>query len=200
MQCFFCQGSLSTSEKGLTSCTKCGQVQILAPANPFEILGAPVRFDLDERALEDRYYQLSRVLHPDRFGGASHDVREAARRNAAEVNTAYDALKTKEARLDTLLERLGAIIAEDQGTEKGAGSAIPQEWAERFFDLDDESDRENFAQDLSKEIQSSTNKLLGWAGGIDWGKAQKSDPEVTDIVKERKRRAYLRSLLRQVQS
>ena len=34
--------------------------------DPFAVFGVEHRLDLDERALEKRYLQLSRDLHPDR--------------------------------------------------------------------------------------------------------------------------------------
>src|SRR4051794_13563255 len=48
-------------------CTQCGMPQpVSAAENYFNALGVPVQFAQDRATLEKRFYELSRVLHPDR--------------------------------------------------------------------------------------------------------------------------------------
>lgn len=78
--------------------------------DPFDALGLPARFDLDEAELRRRYLSLCAEHHPDRFTNPL-DQAEAVRRSAA-VNDAYQRLKDPESRANALLGRLGGASAE----------------------------------------------------------------------------------------
>jgi curved DNA-binding protein CbpA len=51
--------------------------------SPFELLGVPVLFALDEQELAKRHRDISRALHPDRYTGRpSSERREPGARPA----------------------------------------------------------------------------------------------------------------------
>ncbi len=84
--------------------------------DPFTLLGAPRRFDLDPALVQSRWLALSAALHPDRAGSAAAD-HETARR-AACLNDARRVLMDPEARANALLAILG-------GPAKEADNALP---------------------------------------------------------------------------
>lgn len=76
-------------------------------ANPFEMFGLPAQFPLDLRLLEQRYRDLARMLHPDRYVQASAAERTAALARAVDVNEAYATLRDELSRASTLLHLAG---------------------------------------------------------------------------------------------
>ena len=70
---------------------------------PFEIFGIPPTFDVDLTALEQRYRDLSRAVHPDRFTQSGARERRASLSKALDVNAAWRALRDPITRADALL-------------------------------------------------------------------------------------------------
>src|SRR4030081_803783 len=62
--------------------------------NHFELFGLPARFAVDAAALEARYHELQREVHPDRFAGAPDAERRVSMQLATRVNEAYQTLKS----------------------------------------------------------------------------------------------------------
>ena len=62
--------------------------------NHFELFGLPARFAVDAAALEARYHELQREVHPDRFAAAPDPERRASMQLATRVNEAYQTLKS----------------------------------------------------------------------------------------------------------
>ena len=57
--------------------------------NHFELFGLPVAFDVDVHQLAERYRQLQRASHPDRYANASDRERRLSIQHAAQVNDAF---------------------------------------------------------------------------------------------------------------
>lgn len=81
-------------------------------SDPFDTLGVEARFDLDDKALEERHRALSKALHPDRYVGRPAAERRMALDKAIAVNAAWRALRDPVKRAETLLERLGVATGE----------------------------------------------------------------------------------------
>lgn len=77
--------------------------------DPFTLLDLPKRFDLDAQEIDARYRELSRVLHPDRFAGASASERRMSLEKAVEVNEAYRTLRDDLTRARALLAVRGWV-------------------------------------------------------------------------------------------
>ena len=80
--------------------------------DPFDTLGIEPAFDLDLSAVEKRYRELARVLHPDRYLGGSPAERRMALGTAVEVNEAWRLLRDPIRRAEALLRRHGVRIEE----------------------------------------------------------------------------------------
>lgn len=74
--------------------------------NHFELLGLPVAFELDPALLAERYHDLQRVLHPDRFAAAGERERRLSVEASARINDAHQTLRDPLARARYLLELL----------------------------------------------------------------------------------------------
>ena len=71
--------------------------------NHFQLFGVPARFDLDTVALEERYRELQREVHPDRFAAASQAEQRVSMQLATRVNEAYQTLRSPLLRAGYLL-------------------------------------------------------------------------------------------------
>jgi len=73
----------------------------------FELFELPVSFDVDLSELNQRYRELQRVVHPDKFVNASDRERLLSVEKAALINEAYQILKTPQRRARYMLELQG---------------------------------------------------------------------------------------------
>src|SRR3954470_6187398 len=80
--------------------------------SPFELLGVPVLFALDEAELEKRHRELSKALHPDRYVGRPSSERREALSRAISVNEAFRQLRDPISRAEALLSQLGRDVSE----------------------------------------------------------------------------------------
>ncbi len=75
-------------------CPTCGAIQLLPErADYFQVLGVPRRLLVDAEALQQRYYELNRRLHPDLYQTGPEKARQASLQNTAAVNRAYRTLR-----------------------------------------------------------------------------------------------------------
>jgi molecular chaperone HscB len=81
--------------------------------SPFELLGVPLLFALDEQELERRHRDLSRALHPDRYAGRPSSERREALSRAMSVNEAFRKLRDPLSRAEALLSQLGRDVSEN---------------------------------------------------------------------------------------
>jgi molecular chaperone HscB len=97
--------------------------------DPFDILGIAPTFDVDLDAVEKRYRDLSRVLHPDKYVGAPPAERRSALGKAVEVNEAWRLLRDPIKRAEALFRRSGVEVRE--GAEPKAAPEFLMEMMEQ---------------------------------------------------------------------
>lgn len=118
------------------ACASCGFPQPLrGDEDYFSALGVGRRFAQDPAALERRFYQLSRALHPDRFTGDTPEARKISLERMSFVNEAFRRLRDPSLLRDYLLGLYG-LGASAQGA--GARVGVPAELAEEWFEAQDE--------------------------------------------------------------
>ncbi len=116
-QCASCNAVLISP----VACDACHTLSERAPdLDHFGLLGIERWFQIDERALKQRYLALARSTHPDAFGGASDRLRELSVRLSAQVNEAYRVLRDPVLRAGYLLELAG-------GPSAAADRTVPPE-------------------------------------------------------------------------
>lgn len=73
----------------------------------FALFGLPVAFDVDEGALGERFRELHRVVHPDRYASAGEQERRLSMQGAVLLNEAFQTLKDPLRRAQYLLRLRG---------------------------------------------------------------------------------------------
>ena len=84
--------------------------------NHFELFGLPVDFNVDVPALSERYRDLQKTVHPDRFANASDRDRRLAVQQAALINEAFHILKSPLKRARYMLELRGVEFDDQHAT------------------------------------------------------------------------------------
>jgi molecular chaperone HscB len=112
MICWSCQKA--AGDDGF--CAGCGAVQPPDPkADYFRVLGVAPTFAVDEAALEQRYKELTKLLHPDRFARADPQARRASLERSVQLNEAWRCLRDPVRRAEYLLSLHGIDIGEMAG-------------------------------------------------------------------------------------
>jgi molecular chaperone HscB len=128
--------------------------------NHFELFGLPAGFDLDLSALDARYRELQREVHPDRFAAAPQAEQRASMELATRVNDAYRTLKSPVERAKYLLSLHGVDPQFETNTAMPADFLTAQmELREALEEAIDAESGTKLA-DLRDQLQGGRGALL----------------------------------------
>lgn len=131
----------------------------------YDVLGLAPTFDLDLKQLEQRYRDLQRALHPDKYVQASASERRASLSRAVRVNDAYRLLRDPLKRAELLLARHGVAVSEQSAAP--ADPALLLEVMELREQLSEargaaqKARRDALARDVRGKQEESTTALRG---------------------------------------
>jgi molecular chaperone HscB len=134
-------------EPSLT-CADCGS-PLAAPLDCFAALGIQRQLTIDLDALERRYHELSRKLHPDRFASKGPKVRDASLRATAMLTRSYRTLRDPVARGLYWLELNGEKLAENN-------KRVPPELAELVFEVQEQLAEMQLSSDPEQAHERAT--------------------------------------------
>lgn len=128
--------------------------------NHFELFGLPSAFDVDLSALDARYRELQREVHPDRYAAAPQAEQRASMELATRVNDAYRTLKSPVERAKYLLSLHGVDPRLETDTAMPADFLAQQ--MELREALEEAVEAENGAKlaDLRDRLQGGRGALL----------------------------------------
>jgi molecular chaperone HscB len=123
--------------------------------NYFDLFGLPVAFLLDTAALAERYREVQKVVHPDRFASASEAEQRQALQQATRVNEAYETLRDPLKRAVYLLELNGVDTNQETATTRDSAFLMQQmELREALAEVRGEQDPLSRLDELMVEIGS----------------------------------------------
>ncbi len=108
MTCWSCHGATAPDSPFCPTCRKLQPVR--RTEDHYSLFELPREFALDPRLLEQRFRDLSRRFHPDRFARAEPRERRLALERATRLNDAYRALKDWRQRAAYLLKLAGQDV------------------------------------------------------------------------------------------
>lgn len=107
----------------------------LLQRNYFELMGLPIKFEVDLTLLDQHYRKLQSEVHPDRFVTAPANERLHSMQVATQANEAYQTLKNTTARARYLLQLNGVETLEESNTAMPSDFLMLQmEWREAIDD------------------------------------------------------------------
>ena len=90
--------------------------------NFFTLLNLPEAFVVDLKKLDQHYQAIQKEIHPDRFASLSDETKMESVKKTAQVNDAYQTLKSSIRRAEYLLHLYGFDINDEKYT------AVPQDF------------------------------------------------------------------------
>lgn len=197
LRCWRC----GEQHRALLFCPRCQAIQPFPEdADFFEIMGFPRSLSIDAVTLQRRYYELHRLLHPDRFQTASPEERQASLRNTALVNQAYRTLKDPEDRGLYWLTLHGEALGKDNRSVPTELAALVFETQERLQEFRDDPSMRQEIEAIRTEIQNRADALRGELESI-YRKAapdRVSREQLGDLKRILSALAYVSTLLRDI--
>ncbi|WP_017445322.1 co-chaperone HscB [Gayadomonas joobiniege] len=132
--------------------------------NYFELFGLPVSYDLSVGELKDRYRDLQRAFHPDRYAAGSQSEKLLAMQKATEINDAFATLKSSVERAEYMLKLAGLDISHETTTLKDPAFLMQQmEYREHLEEIQNLSDPLDeimaFEDQLAEEHQNLVKNI-----------------------------------------
>jgi molecular chaperone HscB len=154
----------------------------------FEVFGLPRLLNIDLRALEKTFHELSRKYHPDYFSTAPAEEREQALRMTALLNDAYRTLRHPVRRTDYLVKLEGF---------KPDGSKVPQSFLMEVFEINEQMEEVKSGRASKEQIAALRREIEERAAGFDsqiQKASQKWDQLVTGGASDAERKTQLTKL------
>lgn len=135
--------------------------------NYFELFSLPVSFEIDISALSERYQDLQRSFHPDRFTNATDRERRLSMQQASMINEAYQTLKDPLKRSQYLLSLKDIDVSSESNTVMDTTFLMQQmELREALDDIMVASEPllalEKFTSDIEAQIKELIVKLQSY--------------------------------------
>ncbi len=157
-----------------SGCWKCGQEPhdslfckfcntLQPPAQDyFRFFGLERSLGIDLAALQERYYRLSRLVHPDHFQNGTPNERRFSLDATAILNDAYRILRDPVARAEYFLKEEG-LEAADRKSKR-----VPPELLEEVFEVNMALE-ELRGGDVSvrRALEAALGRFRAWCGEID---------------------------------
>jgi molecular chaperone HscB len=133
----------------------------------FALFGLPRSFRVDRQRLDERYRELQRTVHPDRFVNAGDTERRLAVQQATRINQGYQTLKDPLSRGRYLLELAGIDHNDEHRTTRDTGFLMEQmELREALAGVRTAPDRYAVLADLQQRIAGDFDRLATSVGGL----------------------------------
>ncbi|MCL1059084.1 co-chaperone HscB [Shewanella sp. Choline-02u-19] len=111
--------------------------------NYFELFSLSPSYDVDTAILAERYRDLQRAVHPDKFANASEQDKRLSVQRTAQINDAFQTLKNPIQRAEHLLALKGLELSHESTTLKDTQFLMQQiEWRESLEEIGDSDDPE----------------------------------------------------------
>lgn len=126
-------------------------------SNDFELFGLEPLFGLDRAVVDERWKDLQRQAHPDRFATADAAAQRLAMQWSVRINEAYQRLKDPLKRAAYLCELHGAPIEAENNTAMPADFLMQQmAWREQLDDATGIAELE----ELADEVASTRRRMV----------------------------------------
>jgi len=142
-------------------CRYCNTIQPPTPGY-YEFFDLPRRLALDPEELKNRFYTLSRLLHPDRYTRRSEQEQRFSLEASSILNDAYRVLKDPIQRAEYVLRQEGFPVGDQRNRD------VPPELLEEVFELNMALDELRGGDlDVLPQLEQMRRKFLDMLSAID---------------------------------
>ncbi len=159
--CWNC-GEHSPSQKAARSlfCQFCNSLQAPSP-DYYRFFSLPKTLAIDDEVLQHTFYQMSRLLHPDRYGRRPERERNYSLEATAILNDGYRILKDPVRRAEYVLRENGFQAGGERSNE------VPPELLEEVFELNMMLDElKSGDDDVVPQLEEARNRFLAMLDSI----------------------------------
>ena len=138
-------------------CNICKKIQNIGEVNPYDLFSLQKNFLIDYDELEEKYFKLQNIFHPDKFINSANREKEISAFESSSINNAYNMLVNNVDRIKILLNFNGYNI--DSNNKKSFTDHL---LLEEIMDLQNrcmsiENDNEKLK--IKSEIKNKINKI-----------------------------------------
>ncbi len=146
-------------------------------SNDFELFGLPEQFAQERSAIDQRWKELQRQAHPDKFAAQGAAAQRVAMQWSVRINEAYQRLKDPVKRAAYLCELKGAPVQAHHNTAMPPAFLVQQmEWREALEEASSASELQALADDNQAALREN---LLTLARALD---EQHDYPQAAQVV------------------
>jgi molecular chaperone HscB len=166
--------------------------------NFFELFALPVSYTIDNSALRERYRELQRSVHPDRYANASQQEQRLAMQGSTFINEAFETLSDPLGRAQYMLRLHGVDIDSDNETTKDTAFLMEQlELREALSEIRHQADPLGAIADFLDTVTGKLNRMISDMA-TDF---ENPSPDRLDAIRERVRKMqFLRKLHQEAES
>lgn len=131
-------------------------------SNFFELFDVPIAYEIDLDLVQQRYRELQKAVHPDKFINASDQEKRISMQQTSWVNEAFNTLRQPVDRAIYLLKLKGVDINLENETTMDAGFLVEQmEMREALSEIRSKDDPlaelDDFSNQISKKMKNMTD-------------------------------------------
>ncbi|ARD22870.1 MULTISPECIES: co-chaperone HscB [Shewanella] len=168
--------------------------------NYFELFQITPSFDIDTANLAERYRELQRAVHPDKFASESEQQKLLSVQRTAQVNDGYQTLKNPLKRAEHMLSLRGVDISHETTTVKDTAFLMQQmEWREALEDIKDSQQADDLIEDLYQSFADYEKTLSQSLAQLLATNAENDDLSAADQIRKLKFMAKLQDELARVE-
>lgn len=150
--------------------------------NYFQLFDIPVSFEVDLELVQQRYMELQKLVHPDKFVNASAQEKRLSMQQTSRINEALNTLKQPVERALYLLKLKDMDINFDNETTMDAGFLMEQmEMREALSEVRNNQDPLAELDHLTKELTDKIKNMMA-----DFSKCYEADrlDEARELIRK----------------
>ncbi|MCL1044375.1 MULTISPECIES: co-chaperone HscB [Shewanella] len=168
--------------------------------NYFELFQITPSFDIDTANLAERYRELQRAVHPDKFANESEQQKLLSVQRTAQVNDGYQTLKNPLRRAEHMLSLRGIDISHETTTVKDTAFLMQQmEWRESLEDIKDSQQADELIDDLYQSFAGFEKTLSQLLATLLATESDENNLSAADQIRKLKFMAKLQDELARVE-
>ncbi len=130
-------------------------------SNFFELFDLPVSYDVDLLQLQQRYMELQKQVHPDKFANGSDQEKRQSMQQTSWINEAQTTLKDPVLRASYLLKLKGMDFSLENETTMDAAFLMSQlEMREKMEHVKQQDDPLVALDSIEKEIKDANDQMM----------------------------------------